>query len=77
MSIKAAEWYVRNKRKIMLAIFFFAVILIISIIVGILGRINSEEQANNIELPNWFGPEISNKLTNSDMATKPIEKIFE
>lgn len=37
----------------------------------------SEEQANNIELPNWFGPEISNKLTNSDMATKPIEKIFE
>lgn len=54
MSIKAAEWYVRNKSKIMLAIFFFAVILIISIIVGILGRINSEEQANttygNIEV---------------------------
>ena len=38
---------------------------------------DNEEQAKNIELPNWFGPEISNKLTNSDMASKPIEKIFE
>ncbi len=37
----------------------------------------SEEQANNIELPNWLGSEISNKLTNSDMASKPIEKILE
>ena len=36
----------------------------------------SEEQANTIELPIWLGPEISNKLTNSDIASKPIEKIF-
>ena len=46
MSIKIAEWYIKNKSKIMLAIFFFAVILIISIIVRILGRMNDEEQAN-------------------------------
>ena len=54
MSIKIAEWYIKNKSKIMLAIFFFAVILIISIIVRILGRINSEKQVNttygNIEV---------------------------
>lgn len=36
----------------------------------------SEEQANTIELPIWLGPEISNKLTNLDIASKPIEKIF-
>ena len=37
----------------------------------------NENQANNIKLPNWFGPEISNKLTNSDMASKPIAEIFD
>ena len=37
----------------------------------------SEEQANSIELPSWFGTEISNKITNSDMASMPTEKIFE
>ena len=36
----------------------------------------SEEQANNTVLPSWFGPEISNILTNSDMASKPISQIF-
>lgn len=38
---------------------------------------NSEEQANSIELPSWFGTEISNKITNSDMASMPTKKIFE
>ena len=37
----------------------------------------SEEQANSIELPSWFGTEISNKITNSDMESMPTEKIFE
>ena len=36
----------------------------------------SEEQANSVKLPEWFGPEITNKLTNSDMASRPIDKIL-
>lgn len=46
MNIKLAEWYVKNKSKIMLAIFFFVVIAVISLIVGILGRINRDEASN-------------------------------
>lgn len=46
MNKKLAEWYVRNKSKIMLAIFFFVVIAVISLIVGILGRINRDEASN-------------------------------
>ena len=38
---------------------------------------NSEEQAHSVKLPEWFGPEITNKLTNSDMASRPIDKILE
>lgn len=37
---------------------------------------SSENQANNIQLPEWFGNEITNKLTNSDMASRPINEIF-
>ena len=37
---------------------------------------NSEEQAHSVKLPEWFGPEITNKLTNSDMASRPIDKIL-
>ena len=37
----------------------------------------SEEQANSVKLPEWFGPEITNKLTNSDMASRSIDKILE
>ena len=36
----------------------------------------SENQANNIQLPEWFGNEITNKLTNSDMASRPVDEIF-
>lgn len=36
----------------------------------------NEEQANNIELPEWFGEEISNKITNSMMASMEKEKIM-
>lgn len=36
----------------------------------------SEEQASNITLPSWFGSEISNTITNSDMASMPINQIF-
>lgn len=35
----------------------------------------SEEQAKNIKLPIWFGKEISNKITNSMMATMEVDKI--
>ena len=38
---------------------------------------NSEEQAHSVKLPEWFGPEITNKLTNSDMASRSIDKILE
>lgn len=37
---------------------------------------NSEKQAHSVKLPEWFGPEITNKLTNSDMASRPIDKIL-
>lgn len=37
----------------------------------------NEKQANIINLPNWFGNEISNKITNSDMACKSIDEIFQ
>lgn len=36
-----------------------------------------ENQANSIELPKWFGKEISNLITNSDMAIKPSKIIFD
>ena len=36
----------------------------------------SEEQANSVKLPEWFGNEITNKLTNSDMATRSIDEIL-
>ena len=36
-----------------------------------------ENQANSIELPKWFGKEISNLVTNSDMAIKPSKTIFD
>lgn len=35
----------------------------------------SEEQAKSTLLPNWFGKELSTKLTNSMMATMEIEEI--
>lgn len=28
-------------------------------------------------IPKWFGPEISNYLTNSEMATSKVEEVFE
>ena len=40
----------------------------------------SEEQAYNIELPKWFGKDISSIVTNSNMAfnyTKSISKLKE
>ena len=36
----------------------------------------SEKEASNITLPSWFGSEISNTITNSDMASMPINQIF-
>ncbi len=36
----------------------------------------SEEQAMNTKVPDWFSREISNKVTNSDMAIKPVSEIF-
>ena len=36
-----------------------------------------ENQANSIELPKWFGMDISNLVTNSDMAMKSIQEIFD
>lgn len=35
----------------------------------------SEEQANSIELPKWFGKELSTKLTNAMMAKMSIEEV--
>lgn len=37
----------------------------------------SEEQAHSVKLPEWFGPEITNKLTNSDMAIRSIDEILQ
>ena len=36
----------------------------------------SEEKANITKLPDWFGIELSSKITNSDMAFSKSEKIF-
>lgn len=36
----------------------------------------SEEQAKDTEMPDWFGNELSCKLTNSDMAVKDVGEIF-
>ena len=36
-----------------------------------------ERQANCTKLPKWFGEEISNLVTNSDMAIKPSKTIFD
>ena len=36
-----------------------------------------ENQANHIELPKWFGKDISNLVTNSDMAIKSSKTIFD
>lgn len=36
----------------------------------------SEDLAYEIKLPNWFGPELSSKITNSEMAFKPVNKIL-
>lgn len=38
---------------------------------------SSEEIAFEIDLPNWFGPELSSKITNSEMAISPVNKIFD
>ena len=35
----------------------------------------SEEQANNIKIPEWFGKDISNIITNSDLALSNIDNI--
>ena len=37
----------------------------------------SEAIAFEIKLPNWFGPELSSKITNSEMAVSPVNKIFD
>lgn len=36
----------------------------------------NEEQAKDTKLPEWFGPEISSKITNSMMASMPIDEIL-
>lgn len=36
----------------------------------------SEDLAYEVKLPNWFGPELSSKITNSEMAVKPVNKIL-
>ena len=35
----------------------------------------SEEQANNIKIPEWFGKDISNIITNSDLALSNTDNI--
>lgn len=37
----------------------------------------SEEVAFEIDLPNWFGPELSSKVTNSQMAVSPVNEILD
>ena len=37
----------------------------------------SEALAFNIKLPNWFGPELSSKVTNSQMAISSVNKILD
>lgn len=36
----------------------------------------SEDLAYEVKFPNWFGPELISKITNSEMAVKPVNKIF-
>lgn len=36
----------------------------------------SEDLAYEVKLPNWSGPELSSKITNSEMAVKPVNKIL-
>ena len=36
----------------------------------------SEEQANSIELPDWFGKEVSTKITNVQMITMTKEEVL-
>ena len=36
----------------------------------------NETQAKTVPIPNWFDKEISTSLTNSDMATLPINQIL-
>lgn len=36
----------------------------------------SEEQAKNIKLPDWFGKELSYNITNSEMAIKSVREII-
>ncbi len=36
----------------------------------------SEEQAKNVEIPEWFGKELSCKITNSDMAVRDVNEIL-
>lgn len=40
-------------------------------------ELTSEKQANDIAIPSWFSKEISNVVTNSDMARKSAQEIFE
>ena len=49
MKRQIAEWYIRNKEKIISVAIFFGLIAIVSIIVGILSRINRNEETGNIE----------------------------
>ena len=37
----------------------------------------SEALAFNIKLPNWFGPELSSKVTNSQMALSSVNEILD
>ena len=37
----------------------------------------SEALAFNIKLPNWFGPELSSKVTNSQMAISSVNEILD
>ena len=36
----------------------------------------SEDLAYEVKLPSWFGSELSSKITNSEMAVKPVNKIL-
>ena len=56
MNIRIAEWYVRNKQKIMIGIFFFAVIAIISLIVGFLAKMERDNIKNSTHESIQKGP---------------------
>lgn len=36
----------------------------------------SKDLAYEVKLPNWFGPELSSKITNSEMAVNQVNRIF-